>query len=146
MKLARWAERFGELIKCLIISSIIEIVYAIFLCPSCSVLRCLFELYQVVQPYSLARERAYLERQQAAVDLGCLVQRVAVVAVDVRAALVARKVDQGELAVERSGAVVAAQADLQDGVGARRVGVGRGLAGRPGEVVTDGERDLRRLR
>ena len=90
-------------------------------------------------------KRAYLQRQQAAVDLARLVQRVAVVAVDVRAALVARQVDQGELAVEGGGPVVAAQGDLQDGVGARRVGVGRGLAGRPegrgGGRETNGERE-----
>lgn len=76
---------------------------------------------------------AHLEGQEAAVDLGRLHQGGAVVAVDVYAPLVARQVDQGELAVQRGGAVVASEDDLEDGVGARGVGIGRGLTKSSGE-------------
>ena len=70
-----------------------------------------------------------LESQQALVDLGALQARLPVGAGRVGAPLVARQVDQGELAVHLA---LAPQDDLEHGVATRRVGVGRRLARRPG--------------
>ena len=77
---------------------------------------------------------AYLERQQALVDLGALQAGLPVGAGRVGAALVARQVDEGELAVHLA---LPPQDDLEDGVAARRVGVGRRLPRRSGVVATE---------
>lgn len=70
----------------------------------------------------------HLESQQAAVDLGRLYEGLSVAAANINAPLVSRQVHQGELPVQL---VPLPQDHLQDGVGARRVGVGGRLAGRP---------------
>ena len=72
---------------------------------------------------------AYLERQQALVDLGALQAGLPVCAGRVGAALVPRQVDEGELAVHLA---LPSQDDLEDGVATRRVGVGRRLPRRSG--------------
>lgn len=63
----------------------------------------------------------HLESQQAAVDLGRLYEGLSVAAANINAPLVSRQVHQGELPVHL---VPPPQDHLQDGVGARRVGIG----------------------
>ena len=76
-----------------------------------------------------ASETSYLQGQQAAVDLVGLHHCGAVTAAaDVRAPLVPGQVDQRELSVQGLGAVVASQDNLEDGVGAGRVGIRRRVA------------------
>lgn len=67
----------------------------------------------------------YLQCKQALVDLGSLQASLAVGARGVRPALVTCQVNEGELAVHLA---FPAQDDLEDGVTAGRVGIGRRLA------------------
>ena len=72
---------------------------------------------------------AYLERQQALVDLGALQAGLPVSAGRVGAALIPRQVDEGELAVHLA---PSPQNDLEHSVAAGRVCVGRRLSRGPG--------------
>ena len=76
-----------------------------------------------------------LERQQGLVDLCSLHPGLPVGGVGVRPPLIARQVNQGELAVQRLLVVVGSQDDLEHSVAPRGVSVGAGLA-RGAEIVT----------
>ena len=81
-----------------------------------------------------APSSAYLECQQALVDLSALQAGLPVGTGRVGATLVPRQVDEGKLAVHFA---LPPQNDLEDGVATRRVGVGRRLPRRSGVVVMD---------
>ena len=66
-----------------------------------------------VRPLTAQRADALLQRQQRLVDLGALHPRLPVGRARVRAPLVARKVDQRELAEQRLLVVVHSQDDLK---------------------------------